>query len=160
MMKSRLLGAVSACFFTLVTIIAHRNAVTRSMPRIILGLLVFLLPNGAFADDENKKSFSLPAPALDSEFRHPSAEQVELGRMLFFDKELSGNRNISCATCHSPILATVDHLSINIGTGGQGLGPLRNAGNYPPTPHDPQSRGSRNMTPLFNLGHEQFQKLF
>ncbi len=159
-MKSRLLGAVSACFFTLVTITAHRNAVTRSMSLIIVGLLVLLLPNGASADDENKKSFSLPAPALDSEFRHPSAEQVELGRMLFFDKELSGNRNISCATCHSPILATVDHLSINIGTGGQGLGPLRNAGNYPPTPHDPQSRGSRNMTPLFNLGHEQFQKLF
>jgi len=103
---------------------------------------------------------SIPAPALESEFRHPSAEKVELGRMLFFDKELSGNRNISCATCHSPVLATVDHLSINIGTGGQGLGPLRNAGDFPPTPRDPQSRGSRNMTPLFNLGHEQFRKLF
>jgi cytochrome c peroxidase len=103
---------------------------------------------------------ALPAPADDSEFRHPSVGQVELGRMLFFDKELSGNRNISCATCHSPVLATVDHLSINIGTGGQGLGPLRNAGDSPPSLHDPQSRGSRNMTPLFNLGHEQFEKLF
>lgn len=127
----------------------HSNSITSSMSLIILSLLVLLLPNGVFADnesslyipDDKRKSHALPAPALDSEFRHPSAEQVELGRMLFFDKELSGNRNISCATCHSPVLATVDHLSINIGTGGQGLGPLRDAGNFPPTPHDPPVEG-------------------
>ena len=102
----------------------------------------------------------LPAPAQDSEFQQPSEEEVELGRMLFFDKELSGNRNISCATCHSPLIATVDGLSTNIGTGGRGLSVLRDAGNFPPTEFDPQSRGARNMTPLFNLGHEQFVKLF
>ncbi len=102
----------------------------------------------------------LPAPARDQEFQNPPEAQVELGRFLFFDKELSGNRNISCATCHSPVVATVDGLSTNIGTGGQGLAVLRDAGNFPPTLHDPQSRGARNMTPLFNLGHEQFVKLF
>ena len=32
----------------------------------------------------------------------PDDQMVELGRMLFFDKVLSGNRNISCATCHHP----------------------------------------------------------
>jgi cytochrome c peroxidase len=80
--------------------------------------------------------------------------------MLFFDKELSGNRNISCATCHSPLIGTVDGLSTNIGTGGQGLSVLRDAGDFPPTSFDPQGRGARNMTPLFNLGHEQFVKLF
>jgi len=102
----------------------------------------------------------LPAPALDEDFQHPPAAEVELGRVLFFDKELSGNRNISCATCHSPLIATVDGLSINIGTGGRGLSVLRDAGEYPPTNFDPQFRGSRNMTPLFNLGHRQFVKLF
>lgn len=85
-----------------------------------------------------------PAPATDAEFQQPSAAVVELGRMLFFDKELSGNRNISCATCHSPVIATIDGLSTNIGTGGRGLGPLRDAGNYPPGPFDPQARGTRN----------------
>lgn len=99
-------------------------------------------------------------PALESEFRHPPAAQVELGQALFFDKELSGNRNISCATCHSPVVATVDGLSINIGTGGRGLSVLRDAGSFPPGPTDPQGRGSRNMTPLFNLGHQQFTALF
>lgn len=101
-----------------------------------------------------------PAPAHDREFQQHPPEIVELGRMLFFDKELSGNRNISCATCHSPVVATVDGLSINIGTGARGLSVLRDAGNYPPTNFDPQSRGARNMTPLFNLGHEQFVRLF
>jgi len=132
-------------------------------------VMLFLLPTsfawGETPDDlvstiEAHARQALPAPAKESEFRHPAAELVELGRILFFDKELSGNRNISCATCHSPVLATVDNLSINIGTGGQGLGPLRDAGDFPPSLHDPQSRGSRNMTPLFNLGHEQFTKLF
>ena len=28
---------------------------------------------------------------------------VDLGRSLFFDKVLSGNRDVSCATCHSPL---------------------------------------------------------
>jgi cytochrome c peroxidase len=102
----------------------------------------------------------LPMPAQDSEFQDPDEDVVELGRMLFFDKELSGNRNISCATCHSPVVATVDGLSTNIGTGGQGLSVLRDAGAFPPTIFDPQGRGARNMTPLFNLGHEQFTKLF
>lgn len=51
--------------------------------------------------------------------------QAELGRMLFFDKILSGNRNISCATCHTPHFATGDGLPLAIGEGGEGLGPNR-----------------------------------
>ncbi len=129
-------------------------------PSYLLPLVLVLAVIAAVPATAGSESVSLPSPALDSEFRHPAPEVVELGRMLFFDKELSGNRNTSCATCHSPVLATVDHLSINIGTGGQGLGPLRDAGAFPPTLHDPQSRGSRNMTPLWNLGHAQFEKLF
>ncbi len=107
-----------------------------------------------------KESHRLPAPTNNDDYRQHSVEKIKLGQMLFFDKELSGNRNISCATCHSPVIATVDGLSLNIGTGGQGLGVLRNAGNFPPTVHDPQSRGIRNMSPLFNLGHIEFAKLF
>lgn len=42
---------------------------------------------------------------------------VELGQALFFDRELSGNRDTSCATCHHPFLATGDGLALPIGTG-------------------------------------------
>ncbi|MCS6826889.1 MAG: ScyD/ScyE family protein [Caldilinea sp.] len=51
--------------------------------------------------------------------------QAELGRLLFFDPILSGDRNIACATCHHPAFAMADGRVLPIGTGGQGLGPLR-----------------------------------
>ncbi len=49
-------------------------------------------------------------------------ELVQLGRALAFDKILSGNRNISCMTCHQPQFATGDARSLPIGAGGMGVG--------------------------------------
>jgi cytochrome c peroxidase len=43
---------------------------------------------------------------------------VELGRALFFDRLLSGNRDVSCATCHRPAMALGDGLALAVGTGG------------------------------------------
>src|SRR3954463_1192610 len=42
---------------------------------------------------------------------------VELGRALFFEKALSGNRDVSCATCHNPPSASGDAQPLAIGTG-------------------------------------------
>ena len=53
---------------------------------------------------------------------------VSLGQALMFDKVLSGNRDISCATCHHPTTHAADGLSLSIGTGGTGLGPSRSLG--------------------------------
>lgn len=44
--------------------------------------------------------------------------KYELGRMLFFDPILSGNRDVSCATCHSPIMGTSDGMPRSVGTKG------------------------------------------
>lgn len=52
-------------------------------------------------------------------------ELVELGRVLLFDKILSGNRDVSCATCHLPSQAMGDGRSLSIGQEGVGLGPGR-----------------------------------
>jgi len=42
-------------------------------------------------------------PANLTEFPDPpTPERVRLGRWLFFDKRLSADNTISCATCHSP----------------------------------------------------------
>jgi cytochrome c peroxidase len=57
-----------------------------------------------------------------------SPAQVELGRALFFDRILSGNRDIACATCHHPSTALGDGRSLSVGTGGSGLGPERTLG--------------------------------
>jgi cytochrome c peroxidase len=50
---------------------------------------------------------------------------VELGRALAFDKILSGNKDISCMTCHLPSFGTGDDRSLSIGQGATGLGPAR-----------------------------------
>jgi cytochrome c peroxidase len=89
--------------------------------------------------------------------RAGTAEQIELGQMLFFDKELSGNRNISCATCHHPLTHTADALSLSIGEGGQGLGQLRNTGSGEDAVHE---RVPRNSPALFNLGQPNLRHLF
>jgi cytochrome c peroxidase len=66
-----------------------------------------------------------------------------LGRALAFDKVLSGNRDISCMTCHLAKLATTDGHSVAIGQGATGLGPDR---------VHPQGKFiHRNAPPLFNL---------
>src|SRR5262245_39838350 len=54
--------------------------------------------------------------------------QIALGQALMFDKILSGNKNISCATCHHPTLHTGDGLPLSIGQGSTGLGPARDGG--------------------------------
>ena len=43
---------------------------------------------------------------------------AQLGRALFFDKILSGNRDVACATCHTARAGFGDGLSLAVGTGG------------------------------------------
>uniref|UniRef100_UPI003561D031 cytochrome c peroxidase n=1 Tax=Halobacteriovorax sp. TaxID=2020862 RepID=UPI003561D031 len=76
-----------------------------------------------------------------------------LGEKLFFEKEISGNRNISCSTCHDPKLGTGDALPLSIGEGGEGVGKNRIAG----------LAGQvipRNSPPLYNLGHKDMSFMF
>ncbi len=58
----------------------------------------------------------------------PDLAKVQLGQMLFFDKILSGNRDISCGTCHHPTQNSGDSLPVSIGTGGSGVGVTRHIG--------------------------------
>jgi cytochrome c peroxidase len=76
--------------------------------------------------------------------------------LLFYDPILSGNRQVSCATCHHPEFGTSDGLSLGIGDGGLGLGPARAA-----DPENlPEQRIPRNSPALFNLGAREFTVLF
>lgn len=58
----------------------------------------------------------------------PNAAKVELGRLLFFDPILSGERDVSCGTCHHPAFGFADGRKLAVGTGGKGLGPNRRPG--------------------------------
>lgn len=71
------------------------------------------------AKDYNEMSFKAGDPSL-QHWLLPSVPQpkdnlindarVELGKMLFFDNRLSGDGNMSCATCHSPLYGWSDGL--------------------------------------------------
>ncbi len=77
--------------------------------------------------------------------------------MLFYDKILSGNRNISCGTCHHHHHAGGDGLSLGIGEGGEGVGPLRTPGSGADRI---AKRIPRNAPALWNLGHRSVTTLF
>lgn len=82
-----------------------------------------------------------------------SDAKVELGRMLFFDKILSGNKDISCATCHHPALGSADALPLAIGVGGEGLGTERQMGKG-------RERIPRNSPDIFNRGAKEWHTMF
>ena len=67
---------------------------------------------------------AIPYPA-DNE-RRP--ERIELGRLLFYDPVLAGERDVSCGACHHPSLAFADGRALAVGAGGTGLGPGRTPG--------------------------------
>ncbi|WP_439155516.1 cytochrome-c peroxidase [Yoonia sp.] len=98
----------------------------------------------------------LPAPLSDADFAPVRLEEALLGQKLFYDPILSGNREVSCATCHHPDLGTGDGLSLGIGDGGIGLGPDRIAD----PANMPEQRIPRNAPALFNLGAHEFTVMF
>jgi cytochrome c peroxidase len=101
-----------------------------------------------------------PAAVGDADFYDdgaPDPAKVELGKSLFFDKILSGNLNISCATCHHSLADTGDGLSLPIGEGARGLGVTRDTGTVPHAVHE---RVPRNAPHVFNLGAREFTRMF
>lgn len=48
-----------------------------------------------------------------------TAEGIEAGRRLFFDRRLSRDGSISCASCHDPAIAFTDGRATAVGVGGR-----------------------------------------
>ena len=92
-------------------------------------------------------------PITLDDFVDADPAQARIGQLLFYDKILSGNRNISCGTCHHHDLAGGDGLSLGIGEGGTGVGPDRVA-------IDIRKRIPRNAPSLWNIGHNSVDVLF
>ena len=126
-----------------------------------IALAIFLSSNSVIAGGNGwAKSHALPSPATDADYYDsgaPDVAKVELGQQLFFDKILSGNLNISCATCHHPFAGTGDGLALPVGEGGRGLGVTRDTGVGTDAVHE---RVPRNAPALFNLGTREFTRLF
>jgi len=98
----------------------------------------------------------LPRPIVDDDYLPVSEAEARLGQLLFYDRVLSGNRNIACSTCHHPRFGTSDGLSLGLGEGGKGLGPDR----VPDPANLPEQLIPRNSPALFNLGHRDIRVMF
>lgn len=83
--------------------------------RVVVGLLLcfsYLLPP-ALARDESAL-LGLPVLAYPAD-NPPTPDKVRLGKQLFFDKQLSADHSISCASCHLPDHLFADGLPRSIG---------------------------------------------
>ena len=105
-------------------------------------------------------SNKLPEAVTDADYYDngaPSDEKILLGQLLFWDKILSGNKNISCATCHHSLTDTGDGLSLPVGEGGNGLGMARDTGIGADAIVE---RVPRNAPPVWNLGARSMTFMF
>lgn len=68
---------------------------------------------------------ALPRYVTDPPGNKSTPEKVRLGKLLFFDPILSGNKDVSCATCHQPEFNYAEFLETSIGVNGRGSGSRR-----------------------------------
>ena len=89
------------------------------------GLTLAVLASAASAMASPPSGLNLPRAPQDSDYAAVDLDAARLGQLLFYDPILSGNRNISCATCHSGRFGTSDGVALDLGEGGTGMGPDR-----------------------------------
>ncbi len=110
----------------------HLNSVvfTRWAGKAVLVLLVLIVPvlatsgEKVLSDHASGRATAVTLPVLPG-LEDPNgfvpndnpltAEKVELGRLLFFDKRLSKDNSIACASCHMPALAYTDGQAVSSG---------------------------------------------
>jgi cytochrome c peroxidase len=63
--------------------------------------------------------------ALNAFVATDNAQTIALGKLLFWDPVLSGNKDVACASCHHPANGYADNLDLSVGVNGVGLGASR-----------------------------------
>jgi cytochrome c peroxidase len=87
------------------------------------GTIFFFLP---LSESRGQSGLAaLPEDVVDPPDNPRTPEKIELGRFLFWDPILSGNRDVACATCHHPDFGYAEDRDISIGVNGVGLGAHR-----------------------------------
>jgi cytochrome c peroxidase len=100
------------------------------MTRITAGLVVgaagcaVLLLTAAVGTSEGSFA-ALPATQETPRDNPSTPARVALGRILFWDPILSGDRDTACGTCHHPRFGYAENRDLSIGVSGVGLGDWR-----------------------------------
>lgn len=127
---------------------AHESNNRRGRFALAFGAVLAAIPAAAL---------DLPDPLTEADFIAVDPDKAAIGQLLFYDKILSGNRNISCGTCHHHDLGSADALSLGIGEGGEGIGADRTPGYDSHMVHE---RIPRSAPPIWNLGHKGIRAMF
>src|SRR5437868_4575460 len=98
-------------------------AVQRPAANRVVGVLAGLtvlagLVAGQTATEPPAPPLGLP-PVFWPDDNPYSPEKVELGRFLYFDKRLSSDQTVACASCHAPEHAFTDRAPVSTGIGKQ-----------------------------------------
>ncbi len=97
-------------------------------------LLMFLIGCGGDGKKQEKAqnttrvvtTYTALPKTVKSPTDNPSTPEKEaLGKLLFYDPILSGNKDVACATCHHPDNGYAEFLDISIGPNASGLGTRR-----------------------------------
>lgn len=83
---------------------------------------------GGIVDNNVLDDRGLPQNIVSPADNELTTAKIALGRLLFWDPVLSGEQDVSCATCHHPQFGYADGRALPIGVGGVGLGPARRDG--------------------------------
>jgi len=102
-----------------------------ALTAVFTALIFSMAPLGAFAGDLEPFN-AVPVPEQNPQ----TPEKIELGKKLFFDRRLSGDGTMSCATCHDPDHGFSDGLDISL--------------SYPTT------RNWRNSPTLLNVAFQKY----
>jgi cytochrome c peroxidase len=88
-----------------------RDKMVLRLSNALLSLfIVLLMPTVSVYAGGLESLQSVPVP----EHNPQTPEKIELGKKLFFDRRLSGDGTMNCATCHNPELAFADGLDISL----------------------------------------------
>ncbi len=81
--------------------------------------------NKTVLDSIDETVSALPLNVKSSADNPSTPKKIELGRLLFYDPILSGDKDVSCASCHHPEYGYAEGLELSIGVNGTGLGEMR-----------------------------------
>ena len=68
---------------------------------------------------------ALPKVVKDPSDNLSNSHKIKLGKFLFYDPILSGDKDVACATCHHPENGYAEYLDLSIGVNGSGRGSKR-----------------------------------
>ena len=121
--------------------IKNTRSITYRNFGFLIGIILLLTNCTTDLSDQKQVSFNLNLPSHFPELISPennklTTARIDLGKRLFYEKALSLDSTISCASCHLPEAAFSDHNPISLGINGK--------------------LGNRNVPTLANIGYHPY----